>query len=128
MANDFVFGIDDDLALLLGTDKSEYYPGDTVTISGKPNKLIYLEKFEVSVIQKSESEITCGSFICGTNTGPVTTIRPGPSGSFIHEFVIPDDASSIGSYEVNVDADFDTGSVTFNVLEKPYAPKLKHCN
>ena len=124
VANDFVFGIDDDLALLLGTDKTEYYPGDTVTISGKPNKLIYLEKFDVSVIQKSESEITCGSFICGTNTGPVTTIRPGPSGSFIHEFVIPDNVSSIGLYEVNVDADFDTGSVTFNVLEKPYIPKL----
>ena len=124
VANDFVFGIDDDLALLLGTDKTEYYPGDTVAISGKPNKLIYLEKFEVSVIQKSESEITCGSFICGTNTGPITTIRPGPSGSFIHEFVIPDDVSSIGLYDVNVDADFDTGSVTFNVLEKPYTPKL----
>mgnify|MGYP005625182259 CR=1 FL=1 len=124
VANDFVFGIDDDLALLLGTDKTEYYPGDTVAISGKPNKLIYLEKFEVSVIQKSESEITCGSFICGTNTGPVTTIRPSPSGSFIHEFVIPDDTSSVGLYEVNVDADFDTGSVTFNVLEKPYTPKL----
>ena len=44
VANDFVFGIDDDLALLLGTDKTEYYPGDTVVISGKPNKLIYLEK------------------------------------------------------------------------------------
>ena len=124
VANDFVFGIDDDLALLLATDKSEYYLGDTVTISGKPNKLIYLEKFDVTIIQKSESEITCGSFICGTNIGPVTTIRPGPSGSFIHEFVIPDDASSIGSYEVNVDADFDTGSVTFNVLEKQYASKL----
>ena len=118
VANDFVFGIDDDLALLLDVDKTEYYLGDTVTISGKPNKLIYLEKFEVSVIQKSESEITCGSFICGTNTGPVTTIRPGPSGSFTHEFVIPDGVSSVGLYEVNVNADFDTGSITFNVLEK----------
>ena len=124
VANDFVFGTDDDLALLLGVDKTEYYLGDTVTISGKPNKLIYLEKFEVSVIQKSESEITCGSFICGTNTGLVTTIRPGPSGSFIHEFVISDDVSSVGLYEVNVDADFDTGSITFNVLEKPYTSKL----
>jgi len=124
VANDFVFGIDDDLALLLSIDKNEYYPGDTVVISGKPNKLIYLEKFEVSIIEKSESEITCGSFICGTNTGPVTTIRPGPSGSFTHEYVIPDSASSIGSYEVNVDADFDTGSITFDVIEEPSAPKL----
>ena len=124
VANDFVFGTDDDLTLLLGVDKTEYYLGDTVTIFGKPNKLIYLETFEVGVIQKSQSEITCGSFICGTNTGPVTTIRPSPSGAFIHEFVIPDDVSSVGLYEVNVAADFDTGSITFNVLEKPYMPKL----
>ena len=123
VANDFVFGIDDDLALLLGTDKSEYYAGDTVVISGKPNKLIYLEKFDVSIVKQDTSEITCGSFICGTNTGPVTTIRPGPSGSFTHEYEIPDDASSLGTYEVNVDADFDTGSVTFDVIEKPFTPK-----
>jgi len=123
VANDFVFGIDDDLALLLSTDKSEYYPGDTVEIFGKPNKLIYLEKFDVSVVKQDASEITCGSFICGTNTGPVTTIRPGPSGAFTHEFVIPNDESAIGTYEVNVDADFDTGSVTFDVIEKPFTPK-----
>ena len=124
VANDFIFGTDADLALLLSTDKTEYFPGDTVVINGKPNKLIYLEKFEVSVIEKSESEITCGSFICGTHTGPVTTIRPGPSGSFTHEYIIPDNVSSIGSYEVNVDADFDTGSVVFDVIEKPSTPKL----
>ena len=124
VANDFVFGVSDDLTLLLSTDKNEYHPGDTVIIHGKPNKLIYLEKFKVSIIEKSESEITCGSFICGTNTGPVTTIRPSPSGSFTHEYVIPDTASSIGLYEVNVDADFDTGSITFDVIEKPSAPKL----
>ncbi len=124
VANDFVFGSDEDLALVLSIDKNEYYPGDTVVIFGKPNKLIYLEKFEVSVIEKSNSEITCGSFICGTNTGPVATIRPSPSGSFTHEYVIPDNVSSIGSYEVNVDADFDTGSVIFDVIEKPSAPKL----
>ncbi|MCV0431628.1 lamin tail domain-containing protein [Nitrosopumilus sp.] len=124
VANDFVFGVQDDLALLLNIDKSEYYPGDTVIISGKPNKLIYLEKFDVGVIKKGESEINCGSFICGKNIGPVKTIRPGPSGAFTHEYVIPNKSTSIGTYEVTVDADFDTGSVKFVVLEKPSAPKL----
>jgi len=124
VANDFLFGIQDDLALLLDIDKSEYHPGDTVIITGKPNKLIYLEKFEVGVIKKSESKITCGSFICGKNIGPVKTIRPGPSGSFTSEYVIPDKATSIGTYEVSVDADFDTGSKTFTVIEKLPAPKL----
>ena len=124
VANDFVFGVDEDLALLLNVDKSEYYPGDTVVITGKPNKLIYLEKFEVGVIKKSTSEITCGSFICGKNTGPIKTIRPGPSGSFVYEYVIPDKVTSIGTYEISVDADFDTGSETFTVIEKMPAPKL----
>jgi len=124
VANDFVFGIDDPVSLLVYTDKSEYYPGDTVIINGKPNKLIYLEKFDVNVIQKTDSEITCGSFICGTNMGPTTTIRPSPSGSFNHEFLIPDSISSIGLYEVTVDADFETKSIQFTVIEKPKVPKF----
>ncbi|MFB5625056.1 MAG: hypothetical protein ACE5RP_09140, partial [Nitrosopumilus sp.] len=123
VTNDFIFGIDADLTLLITTDKSEYYPGDVVSISGKPNKLIYLEGFDVSIIKKSEIEITCGSFICGKNTGPVTTIRPSPSGSFTHQFVIPDKATSIGTYEVTVDADFEKKSVKFNVVEKPIVEK-----
>jgi len=124
VANDFIFGIDEPVTLLVSTDKSEYFPGDTVIINGKPNKLIYLENFDVSVIQKADTEITCGSFICGTNIGPTTTIRPSPSGSFTHEFLIPDSVTSIGLYEVTVDADFETKSIQFTVVEKPKAPKF----
>ena len=124
VANDFIFGLDEPVSLLLSTDKSEYNPGDTVIISGKPNKLIYLEKFDVSIIQKTDSEITCGSFYCGTHTGPVTSIRPGPSGSFTHQFTISDSVSAVGSYEITVDADFETKSVLFDVIEKPQTPKL----
>jgi len=119
VVNDFTFGIDGPVSLLLSTDKSEYYPGDVVVISGKPNKLIYLEKFVVSVIKKVENEINCGSFYCGSNTGKMTTIRPSPSGSFSHQVVIPDSSSSIGTYKVTVDADFETKSISFNVVEKP---------
>lgn len=123
VTNDFTFGLDEDVTLLVSTDKSEYHPGDTVVISGKPNKLIYLEKFDVSIIKKAETEITCGSFICGKNTGPVTTHRPSPSGSFTQQYVIPDEESAIGVYEVTVDADFETKSVKFDVVENPYTPK-----
>ena len=122
VANDFTFGLDEPVSLLLNTEKSEYHPGETVVISGKPNKLIYLEKFDVSVIQKTDSDITCGSFYCGEHVGEVTTIRPGPSGSFTHQFVIDEDSSSIGSYEITVDADFETKSITFDVVEKPSTP------
>jgi len=119
VANDFSYASDENLSLLLATDKSEYYPGDMVTISGKPNKLIYLEKFDVSVIQKKDGEITCGSFYCGKNLGPVTTIRPSSSGSFSHQFQLSDSPSSIGAYEITVDAGFETKSLMFNVIEKP---------
>jgi hypothetical protein len=36
VANEFTFGTDDDLTLLLDLDRSEYYPGNKVVISGKP--------------------------------------------------------------------------------------------
>ena len=119
VANDFSFRSGEKLSLLLATDKPEYYPGDLVTISGKPNKLIYIEKFDVSVIQKIAGEITCGSFYCGKHLGPVTTIRPSSSGSFSHQFQLSDSSSSIGSYEITVDAGFETKSLMFNVVEKP---------
>ena len=124
VVNDFTFGSDEPVSLLLNTDKSEYHPGDVVTITGKPNKLIYLEEFDVSVIKKSDSEITCGSFYCGKHVGPVTTIRPGPSGSFTYQFVIDESNSSLGLYEITVDADFETKSLSFNVIEKPELPIL----
>lgn len=119
VANDFSFGSDEKLSLLLVTDKSNYYPGDLVTISGKPNKLIYLEKFDVSVIQKIDGEITCGSFYCGKHIGPVTTIRPSSSGSFSHQIQLSNSLSSLGSYEITVDAGFETKSLMFDVVEKP---------
>jgi hypothetical protein len=123
IANDFTFGSDDDLSLLLVTDKSEYYPGDTVTVTGKPNKLIYLEKFDVSVIKKTENEITCGSFYCGVHSGPITSIRPSPSGSFSYQIQLSDSESSFGSYEVTVDAGFEAKSLKFDVVQRPVVLK-----
>jgi len=124
VANDIVLGLDEDLTLLVSTDKSEYYPGDTVIISGIPNKPIYVDKFEVSVIHESYTEVTCGSFICGVHVGPVNSIRPSSAGSFTHEFTISDSVSAIGSYEVTVDADFVVKYIQFTVIEKPEALKL----
>jgi len=118
VTNDIVLGLDESLTLVVSTDKSKYHPGDTVIISGIPNKPIYLEKFDVSVIQKADTEITCGSFICGVHAGPVESIRPSSTGSFTHEFKISDSMSAVGSYEVTVDADFETKSIQFDVIEK----------
>lgn len=119
VANDFVAGEDADLSLLLNLDKPQYHPGDAVVVSGELSKLVYLEKFQVSTIKKSDTEITCGTFICGNNTGSVTEIRPTLSGSFVHEFMIPNDVSSVGSYETTVDAGFEINSIVFEVIAKP---------
>jgi hypothetical protein len=117
VANDFTFGLDEPVSLLISSDKSQYHPGEIVFVTGKPNKLIYLEKYDVSVFKKTGSEITCGSFICGTHEGPLTTIRPSPNGSFSYQFVIPDSVSSVGKYEVTVEADFETKTLLFDVVE-----------
>ena len=118
VANNYVFGLDEPVSLIVSTDKKEYNPGDTVLINGKPNKLVYLKKFDVSVIQQSDTQITCGSFYCGKHLGPVTQIRPNPDGSFSHMFTVPNTPSSVGSYEVTVDVGFDTKSIVFQVVEK----------
>lgn len=124
VTSDFVFGTDVKLELLLSTDKSEYNLGDTVTVSGKPSKLIYLDNFDVRIIQQSENSITCGLVYCGDRIGSILSIFPSPSGSFTHELKISDSPSSIGSYEIIVDADFDTKSVLFDVVEKLQPKKL----
>ena len=118
VSNDFVFGIDDPVKFLVQTDKNTYNPGDSVQITGSPNKLIYVDKYDISIIQKSETEINCGSFICGIHNGPVTTILPGPNGSFEYDFDIPNSIDSIGEYEVVVDADFETKHLVFSVVDK----------
>ena len=123
VANDFTFGLDEPITLLLSSDKSEYHPGDVVFVKGKPNKLIYLEDYNVSVFKKTGQEITCGSFICGTHEGPVTTIRPGPDGSFSYQFVIPESFDSLGTYEVTAESDFETKRLLFDVVAPPEKEK-----
>ena len=120
----FVFNPDDPISLLVSTDKSEYHPGDTVIITGNSNKPIYLENFDVSVIQKADIDIMCAYFSCGIHAGPVTSIRTSPFGSFTHEFMIPNSMSAVGSYEITVDADFEIKRIQFDVIEKPQTLKL----
>lgn len=124
VADDYTFGVDDPVELLVSTNNDEYLPGDVVTISGKPDRLIYFETIDVSVIQSSDNQITCGSFVCGTHMGPVAAIRPSHTGTFSHNFTIPDSPSSIGPYEVTVDAGFQTKSIQFNVVEQLSTPKF----
>ena len=124
VTNDFTVGLNEPLTLLISSDKSQYHPGDAVYVTGKPNKLIYLDEYVVSVSKKTGLEITCGSFICGIFSGPVTTIRPSPNGSFSYEFLIPDSVSSVGKYEITIKADFEIKKIEFDVVEPSAVEKL----
>ena len=115
--NDFSIGGDVPLAILLETDKSEYGIGETVKISGKPTKLVYLENLSVRVVHEDQIQITCGSFICGKAGVPVS-LRPSPSGSFVFDYTIPSKGTALGVYEVIVDSAFGTYSTSFTVTEK----------
>ncbi len=120
VSSGFVLGTGADLELILTLDKEKYYPGDTLKLHGQPSKIVYVETFDVSIIKQSENSITCGAFYCGQHAGPVTSIQPDPTVSFTFDYKIPE-SNSLGSYEITVDAGFDTVSITF-LVEDPPAP------
>ena len=120
VASDFVFGVSDPAELLLDLGTDTYHPGDTVTLTGKPNKIVYIETFEVNVIKQSDLSLNCGAFYCGNNVTPTAFVRPTPSAGFTYNYEIPNTDSSVGSYEIAVNVGFDTKSVIFEVLlEEP---------
>lgn len=116
VANDYVLNLNEPVTLLLTTDKSEYSPGETVTVNGKPNKLVYIKKINVGVIQNRDSTIVCATTHCGEPVGKLASYLPGPDGSFTHQFIIPNATSSKGTYEVSADVGFDIQYVKFNVI------------
>jgi len=93
--NDFNIGGDGPLVLLLNLDKDEYALGETVQISGRPSKLVYLENLSITIIHEDELQITCGVFVCGRPVAP-TPLVTSPSGSFTHEYTITNSSDAIG--------------------------------
>jgi len=115
--NDFHIGGDDPLTLLLNLDKDEYELGETVQISGRPNKLVYLENLSITIIHEDKLQITCGNFVCGRPIAP-TPLVTSPSGSFTHEYTIPNSNDAIGKYEVIADTEFGEYTTSFTVTFK----------
>jgi len=115
--NDFNIGGDVPLVLLLNTDKEEYGVGETVQITGRPSKIVYLENISITVVQEDELQLTCGSFICG-RPGATTPVVTDPSGAFTHEYTIPSTDDAKGVYEIFVDAEFGEFSISFSVTEQ----------
>ncbi|KAF6241993.1 hypothetical protein C6988_10620, partial [Nitrosopumilus sp. b1] len=116
--NDFLVTGEGKLAIIADTDKDEYSIGETVHLTGRPNKQVYLDKVDITVVDDSTEKITCGTFVCGL-PGQTMTIVPSASGAFTFDYKIPDKSSAIGKYEIIVDAEFGKTSVLFNATAKP---------
>jgi len=133
--NDFFIDADTPLVILLSTDKQEYGLGETVHVTGTPSKFVILKKISITVVHEDQSQVTCGSFICGL-PGATQSIIPDASGTFTYEYKIPSkdipkgvgvfktarsDAATdnfTGVYEIIVDAQFGTFSKSFLVTEQ----------
>ncbi|KAG2474140.1 MAG: S-layer protein, contains zincin protease domain and Ig-fold domain [Nitrosopumilales archaeon] len=116
--NEYLIGGDAPLTLLLNTDKDEYALGETVHISGRPSKLVYLENIVVTVIHEDELQITCGSFICGRSGSVSSRVAPSQSGSFTFDYEIPISDDAKGKYEIIADTEFGVYSIFFVVTDK----------
>lgn len=75
--------------MLISTDKEEYERGETVFITTRPDKNIFLEKVKVAIPSEESRKINCGAFVCGPGTA-VTELRPDErTATFYHEEKIP---------------------------------------
>jgi len=115
--NDFNTGGDEEIKLLLETDKDEYSSGEFVQVTGRVNKIVYLDNIRLGVTNEKNTEINCGSFVCGPGV-PIVTVFPDPSGTFHHDHKIPFNAA-LGNYVIRVDTEFGTFSKKFSVIDKP---------
>jgi hypothetical protein len=114
--NDFIFGGDEDLGLVIGTDKEEYHPGDVVTINARPTKLIFVETIEVGVPTLEQTKLNCGAFVCGTGVKK-TILRQDPTGTFIYTHTFPSIAK-LGPYVITFNTEFGTFTKTIQLVEK----------
>lgn len=118
VTNDLLKASSDKLTLIVDTDKAEYYPGDAVNITIRPNKLIQIEKIDLGIPREEQTKINCGTFVCGQGV-QIVSLRPDSTGSFSYQHKIPSNPSSIGKYVITIDAEFGKYKKEFSVVEKP---------
>lgn len=122
MVNDYVAGSNDPIVMGVGTDGPTYEPGQTVTVTGGPNKIVYIKDYTISVHRMTGAEVDCGTVACGVHKGKTTKILPDSTASFTYQFAIPDGAGAVGTYEVTVESQVGIKRVTFEVVEPEPEP------
>lgn len=105
------------LTLTLMTDKEEYFPGDTIHISGSTNKVIFLNSLDLVVIPEEDTKINCGNFHCGLGGKKVDIARSYNNGIYSYDYKLPTNAA-LGNYVVKADTDFGTFTKQFKIVEK----------
>jgi len=121
--NDFIFGGDEVLSLLIGTDKEEYNPGDVAHITARPTKFIFIETVEVGIPTEEQTKLNCVELVCGVDV-PTTTLRQDPTGTFVYEYTFPTNAK-LGTYIITFNTVFGTFTKSIQLVEKIPEPELE---
>lgn len=107
-----------DLAISVGTDRPEYRPGETVTVSGSLTRLVSVDSIEVTVVREDELRINCGTYSCGL-PGSTERVRPDERGAFSRTYEIGGSDDAAGRYVVRATTPFATVSGAFSVAAGP---------
>ena len=102
--NKFSTGVDAKLALILNTDKTMYLSGDTVKITGKTNKIVFVRDVQIEVSK-------AGQILSSV------TARFDSTGSFSYDYKVSE-TGNLGTYTVTADTDFDKVTKTFEVVSE----------
>lgn len=117
-------GDTDKLTITLNTDKEEYSPGDTISISGMTNKVVSLGKLDLVVIPEESTKINCGNFYCGLGGKKIDLTRYYDNGLYKYDYALASDVA-FGNYVVKADTEFGTFTKTFKVVEKKPEAEVK---
>ena len=104
--------------ILLSLDKNTHAPGETVILNGKLSKLVFVDVYRISFVQRLDNAISCEqySFNCGVHQFPPIEVRPDQDGSFTFEWEIPDSEQVLGTYDIIVDVGFQLESITLDIV------------
>lgn len=121
--NDFFVDESDELSLIIGTDKEQYYPGDVAQITARPTKMIFVETVSVGIPTEEQTKINCGSFVCGQGV-PIKTLRPDGTGTINYKHTFANNVK-LGTHVITFDTEFGTFTKNIQLVEKPPAPEPK---
>ena len=107
--------------LVVDTDKTEYLPGETVSISGKIKNVYYYDSVSLKIETPSISNINClvGQQCGFGNSEKKIRVSEGTEGAvFFMNFIIPQTTNSVGKYNVIADTHFGQVKATFFVVSE----------